>query len=181
MVGAARAKCAVCEVARRKAPFDLRLHRQVAATTAVAAWSLHGEYDAEKHAMLLLLGAAIYSEYVGADRDPTETRQGITGGAPLGALALPWLFVSRVGGPNFHLFAFWVSVATNVALLPGLPRIVSGGAAVAAVSAGARELNYVNVGHEPYPTEWTIAATVAPAPSPAITTRLGSRSWVRSR
>ena len=94
----------------------------MAATTAVAAWSLHGEYDAEKHAMLLLLGAAIYSEYVGADRDPTETRQGITGGAPLGALALPWLFVSRVGGPNFHLFAFWVSVSTNVALLPGLPR-----------------------------------------------------------
>ena len=139
----------------------LRFAIQVAATTAVAAWSLHGEYDAEKHAMLLLLGAAIYSEYVGADRDPTETRQGITGGAPLGALALPWLFVSRVGGPNFHLFAFWVSVATNVALLPGLPRIVSGGAAVAAVSAGARELNYVNVGHEPYPTEWTIAATVA--------------------
>ena len=149
----------------------------MAATTAVAAWSLHGEYDAEKHAMLLLLGAAIYSEYVGADRDPTETRQGITGGAPLGALALPWLFVSRVGGPNFHLFAFWVSVSTNVALLPGLPRIVSGGAAVAAVSAGARELNYVNVGHEPYPTEWTIAATVALHVITAVSFALDAPGW----
>ena len=34
---------------------------QVAATTAVAAWSLHGEYDAEKNAMLLMLAAAFYS------------------------------------------------------------------------------------------------------------------------
>ena len=70
------------------------------------------------------------------------------GGAPLGALALPWLFVSRVGGPNFPLFAFWISIATNFALLPGLPWIVARGASVAAISAGARELNYVNVGHE---------------------------------
>ena len=134
---------------------------QVAATTAVAAWSLHGEYDAEKNAMLLMLAAAFYSEYIGADRDPTDARQGIMGGAPLGALALPWLFVSRVGGPNFPLFAFWIYIATNFALLPGLPWIVARGASVAAISAGARELNYVNVGHEPYPTEWTIATVVA--------------------
>ena len=88
-----------------------------ALTTSFAAWSLASTHAPESLALLTLGVASIVADLAGVARPLPDARQGIQGGAHLGALVLPWVFASRVSADlaSFDAFALWACVAGGFA------------------------------------------------------------------
>ena len=88
-----------------------------ALTTSFAVWSLASTHAPESLALVTLGVASIVADLAGVARPLRDARQGIQGGAHLGALVLPWVFASRVSADltSFDAFALWACVAGGFA------------------------------------------------------------------